>query len=83
MMTRGMEMAIQAIIKMIGLDPQIVETNIVAMGKSVHDAAAEMRHIRKQNSAIMAHLGIAEPLTTEREHAERERESTGRIAGSA
>lgn len=60
MMTRGMEMMIQSVIKMLGLDPQRVQSAIEDIGKGVNNAAADLAKIRRQNDLIIAHLGIAE-----------------------
>jgi hypothetical protein len=62
---RGMQLAIQALCKMLGLSPQIMENSVVDISKSLHSTAADMATIRRQNSAIMAHLGIAEPFEGE------------------
>jgi hypothetical protein len=64
-MSKGMEMMISSVIKMLGLDPVMMVNAIEDIRKSLHNAAADMATIRRQNSAIMAHLGIAEPITGE------------------
>lgn len=61
MMTKGMEMMVQSLIKMVGLDPLKVQAQIEDIRKSLHTFAANSEIVRRQNSAIMAHLGIAEP----------------------
>lgn len=59
----GMEMMVKSLIKMLGLDPQIIQAHIEEIGKSIRMLALNSEVIRKQNSAIMSHLGIAEPLS--------------------
>jgi hypothetical protein len=62
---RGMQIMVQSLIKMLGLDPARVQNSIEDIGKSLNTAATEMATIRRQNQAIMAHLGIAETSNTE------------------
>lgn len=65
---RGVEMMLKSVIGMLGLDPQIMMTAVEDIRKSLHNAAADMATIRRQNIAIMAYLGIADPLNPELEH---------------
>jgi hypothetical protein len=60
---RGVEMMVKSLIGMLGLDPQQMMFAVEDIRKSLHNAAADMATIRRQNFAIMAHLGIADPLT--------------------
>ena len=62
---KGVEMMIKSVIGMLGLDPRQMMSAVEDIRKSLHNAAADMATIRRQNSAIMSHLGIAEPLTEE------------------
>ena len=61
----GMQMAIKAFAKLFGFNPAHMIANLEIMTKSIHNGAADMAAIRRQNSAIMAHLGIAEVLNPE------------------
>lgn len=61
--SKGAEMMIMSLVKMLGIDPQLLMSAVENINKSLHSAASDMATIRRQNSAIMAHLGIAEPLT--------------------
>lgn len=63
MIPKGVEMMINSLVKMLGLDPVFIVKTIEGMSKSLHSAATDMAHIKRQNSAIMSHLGIAEPLS--------------------
>lgn len=62
-LNRGMQLAIQAIIKMIGLDPVKVQSSIEGIGKSVDNAASRLANLERQQQAIMAHLGIIDPVS--------------------
>jgi hypothetical protein len=64
-MSKGMEMMVQSLIKMLGLDPAQMLAAIEDIRKSLHSAATDMATIRRQNQAIMSHLGIAEPVSGE------------------
>lgn len=56
----GMELILKNVIKMLGLDPAVIEGHIVQIGKSVQTLAANSETLRRQNQAIMSHLGIAD-----------------------
>lgn len=59
---RGVEMMVMSLVKMLGLDPALMMSAVDDIRKSLHNAATDMATIRRQNSAIMSHLGIAEPI---------------------
>lgn len=82
-MSKGLEMMMKSVIGMLGLNPVVIEEHIVGIAKSLHTIAVNSETVRRQNSAMMAHLGVPEPLTQEQEHARDEREITGRSAGTA
>lgn len=66
-MATGMEMMVKSLVKMMGLDPVKLELVVEEIRKSLSNAAADMATIRRQNTAIMAHLGIPD-ITEDREH---------------
>lgn len=65
---RGTQLMIQSVIKMLGLDPQRIQNSIEEIAKSLQSAATDMATIRRQNQAIMSHLGIAEPEQSNGHH---------------
>ncbi|MEB2616593.1 hypothetical protein [Bacillus cereus] len=71
------------VIKMLGLDPSLMMNMADDIRKSLHNAATDMATIRRQNTAIMAHLGIAEPteLVTNDEQCE-QRAGSGGLNGA-
>jgi hypothetical protein len=71
---RGVQLAVQALCRMLQIDPVLMLRSVENIDKSLHSVAADMATIRRQNSAIMSHLGIAETLTTEHDNGQ----STGR-----
>lgn len=77
---RGVEMMVQSLIKMLGLDPAVMMAVVEDIRKSLHSASTDMATIRRQNSAIMAHLGIAEP--TESKPNEQHEQLEQRTGGS-
>lgn len=64
----GMQMAIKAFARLFGFNPKTMIDNLEIMTKSIHNGARDMAEIKRQNSAIMSHLGIAETLTPEQNH---------------
>jgi hypothetical protein len=83
---RGMEMMVQSLIKMLGLDPNLMMSIVEDIRKSLHSASTDMATIRRQNSAIMAHLGIAEPTESkadERNEQLEQRTGSGSVNGAA
>jgi len=77
----GMQMAIKAFAKLFGFNPLQMIANLEVMTKSIHNGAADMAAIRRQNSAIMAHLGIAEVLNPEQTHERPLNEAAGAEPG--
>lgn len=57
---------ITAVIKMMGLDPKRVDGQIEDIRKSLYSFASNTEIVRRQNSAIMAHLGIPDVTETPR-----------------
>ena len=68
----GMEIMIEKVIRMIGLDPNLVMTKVDDIRKSVSNASGDLATIRRDQLRIMQHLGIesdeqqAEPRNDER-----------------
>lgn len=60
----GMEMMAKSLIKMLGLDPAVIQGMVAEIGKSLHTVATNAEIIRRQNQAIMAHLGISDVVST-------------------
>lgn len=59
---KGLELMLNSVIKMLGLDPVFMAHAVEDIRKSLHSAATDMERIRRQNSAIMSHFGIADIL---------------------
>lgn len=54
----GMEIMIEKVIRMIGLDPQLVMKKVDEIRGSVNNAAGDLATIRRDQLRIMQHLGI-------------------------
>jgi len=54
----GMEIMIEKVIRMIGLDPNLVLSKVDEIRKSVSNAAGDLATIRRDQLRIMQHLGI-------------------------
>lgn len=80
-MANGMEMMVKSLIKMLGLDPVKMELTIDEIRKSLSNAASDMATVRRQNTAIMAHLGIAEII--EERNNEHEKRDDHRHVGNS
>lgn len=78
---KGVEMMISSIVKMLGINPVDTMNAVEDIRKSVHNAASDLATLRRQNSAIMSHLGIAEPLNPEL--TQNEQSGTEPISGKA
>lgn len=62
-MNKGMEMMIKSLIKMLGLDPELIMSAIEQIRGSVLNASGDIAIIRRDQLRIMEKLGI--PLTEE------------------
>lgn len=60
----GFEMMLQSLIKILGLKKEVIEQHIMGIGDNIKRLADNSEIVRRQNSAIMSHLGIAEPILT-------------------
>lgn len=54
----GIEIMAEKLIKMVGLDPQLILTHIDNIRKSVFNASGDIAAIRRDQLRIMQHLGI-------------------------
>lgn len=81
--SRGMQVAVQAFVKMLGLDPNRVQASMDGIAKSLYDAAAEMRLMRERQDMIMKHLGLMEIKADDGQHSLALNGSGARGTGSA
>jgi hypothetical protein len=54
----GIEIMAEKLIKMVGLDPQLILSHIDNIRKSVFNASGDIATIRRDQLQIMQHLGI-------------------------
>lgn len=54
----GTEILIEKLIKMLGLDPQLILSHIDGIRKSVSNASGDIAALRRDQVKIMQHLGI-------------------------
>lgn len=54
----GSEILIEKLIKMLGLDPQLIIGKVDEIRKSVSNASGDIAAIRRDQLRIMGHLGI-------------------------
>lgn len=63
----GTEIMIEKLIRMLGLDPQVIIAKVEEIRKSVSNASGDIAALRRDQLLIMSHLGIT---TSEKENAE-------------
>ena len=66
----GTEILIEKLIKMLGLDPQLILSHIDGIRKSVSNASGDIAALRRDQIKIMQHLGIEQDAGPERERIE-------------
>lgn len=65
----GTEILIEKLIKMLGIDPQIILSQVAKIRNSAENASGDLAAIRRDQVRIMQHLGIeVEDAGYEREH---------------
>lgn len=59
-MASGTEMAMNALFKMLGIDPETVKKQMLGFQQIVIDLKAQMDRIERDQKFIMEHLGVTE-----------------------
>lgn len=73
----GTEIMIEKLIRMLGLDPQVIIAKVEEIRKSVSNASGDIAALRRDQLLIMSHLGI----TPEQENGHETGERNGKFLG--